>query len=448
SAGAILPPSTYASEQVSERTRYFEGANTLRLDRKFNDWLLGSAGYLYSKLDADSGFNLITMTLPGFPSPGDQRWNVPQITLEKESHVANLNGLFGPWDGLVISTGVQGELTREEGMGGGMIIQGPPFTPNPAFLSSDYDLSSVQGTVGLRYSGIPFTSLFADAQVEEQRIGQSESLSAERNVDKGVLSQDTAFTSQWTDFRAGFNTSPWRSVSFTADYHRNQDQSWYNNDPLLQPPGFHDGYPGFLSARDILTEEVETKLALRLTARLKTTLSYQYRTTGYAETTEPFIDSGIIYSPGGGLGSGRDRENIYSLNTTYSPTARLFLSGTFSYQRSVAESANANSPSIVPYRGDIYSVIANAVYNLNAATDVFAGVTYAAANYGQLQSTALPLGLEYTEENVQVGITRRFGKNISSKLQYRYGSYDDPSLGGAANYRAHAVFLTMTYRMN
>ncbi len=170
------------------------------------------------------------------------------------------------------------------------------------------------------------------------------------------------------DFRAGFNTSPWRSVSFTADYHRNQNQSWYDNDPLLEPPGFHDAYPAFIEARNVLTEEAEAKLTLRLTSRIKTTLSYQYRTTYYGETTAPFVNGGITYTPGGSLPIGRDRGQIYSLNTTLALTARLYLSTTFSYQRSSAVTASDNSPAIAPYRGDIYTVIANSVYNLNDKT--------------------------------------------------------------------------------
>jgi opacity protein-like surface antigen len=58
----------------------------------------------------------------------------------------------------------------------------------------------------------------------------------------------------------------------------------------------------------------------------------------------------------------------------------------------------------------------------------------------------LPLGIEYQRRSVQVGLSRKFGKNVSAKLQYRYDYYDEPSGGGADNFRAQSVFAVVTYR--
>ena len=35
---------------------YFQGANSIRLEKKFKDWLFGSGGYFYSKLNAEDSF--------------------------------------------------------------------------------------------------------------------------------------------------------------------------------------------------------------------------------------------------------------------------------------------------------------------------------------------------------------------------------------------------------
>src|SRR6201999_4470714 len=106
------------ADNIREGYSYFQGANTIRLERKFNDWLYTSGGYLYSKLNADASFNLDTMNISGF-SIGDSHFNVPQITLSKESHVGNLNALLGPFAGLTISTGVQAESSRQHSFGTG-----------------------------------------------------------------------------------------------------------------------------------------------------------------------------------------------------------------------------------------------------------------------------------------------------------------------------------------
>jgi hypothetical protein len=429
-------------QTVSEGTTYFQGANTIRLEKKFSDWFFGSAGYLYSKLNADSSFAMAEPTLL-------QQVNIPQITLEKESHVGNVNGLIGPFDGLVISTGVQAEWTRQSGFGSGIVeeeIPPPPFTLIPFNVSSDYDTTSLQENLALRYSGIPFTALFAEGRFEQQNMGQYDQFSAAQDIlNKAVILQHTAFSSQSSDLRFGFDTSPWRSASFSAHYRRYEDDSQYDSDPLVQPSP--TAYPTFIRSRELITDEVEAKLVLHPSTRFKTTVSYQYHADDYGLNTSPYVTFGNVISPGGQLMAGEDHSHIFSINTTLTPTPRLYLSATFSYAVSTLETAADGSPAVVPYRGDTYTVLADGAYVLSQTTDVFAGYSFSEANYGQNNFAAgLPLGIQYQQHSAQVGLTRRFGKNISAKLQYRFNYYDEPSSGGANNYRANSVFGVLTFR--
>src|SRR6202012_4323024 len=70
-------------QSESQGTTYFQGANTLRLEKKINDWSFASAGYLYSQLNADSTLTLTEPTL-------SEQTGLPRITLHRESHVGNL----------------------------------------------------------------------------------------------------------------------------------------------------------------------------------------------------------------------------------------------------------------------------------------------------------------------------------------------------------------------
>jgi len=431
-------------QSVNEGTRYWQGANTIRLERKFNDWMFASAGYLYSKLNADSTFAMADPTLL-------QQVSITRITLEKESHVGNLNGLLGPFDGLVISSGVQAEWTRQTGFGTGTYdqqIPPPPFTDVlvPFDEASDYDESSLQENLALRYSKIPFTALYAEGRFEQQNIGQSDRFDAAQDIlSKAVFFQHTAFSSQSSDLRAGFNTSPWRSVDLNAQYRRYEDDSQYDSDPLVQP--VQTAYPTFIRSRELITDEVESKLVLHLTPDFKTSLSYQFQTTRYALDTSPYILFGNVISPGGQLLGGRDRSHIFSVNTTLKPVRRLYLSTTFSYQTFTLVTSADGSPAVVPYRGDIYSVLADGTWVWDQATDLFAGYVFSAANYGQNNfAGGLPLGIQYRRHSAQVGLTRRFSKNVSAQLQYRFDYYDEPSSGGANNYRAHSVFGVVTFQ--
>ena len=430
-------------ESVSEGTTYFQGANTIRLEKKFSDWFFGSAGYLYSKLNADSAFSMDVPTLL-------QITTVPQITLEKESHVGNVNGLIGPFDGLIISTGVQAEWTRQHGFGDGTFDQQVPPPPVadeivPFNVASDYDETSLQENLSLHYSKIPFTALFAEARMEQQNIWQYDQFSASQDIlNKAVFLQHTAFSSQSSDLRFGFSTSPWRSVSFTAHYRRYEDDSQYDSDPLVQP--IATAYPTFVRSRDLITDEVEAKLVLHPSTRFKTSLSYQYHATDYDLNTSPYVSFGNVISPGGQLVAGEDRSHVFSINATLTPMRRLYLSTTFSYETSIATTAAGGSPAVVPYQGDIYTVLANGTCVLSQTTDLFAGYSFSEANYAQNNfAGGLPLGIQYQRHSAQVGLARRLGKNISAKLQYRFDYYNEPSSGGAANYRAHSIFGTLTF---
>ena len=431
-------------QSVNQGTTYFQGANTIRMEKMFSDWFLGSAGYLYSKLDADSFFTMSEPTLL-------QQVSVPQITLERESHVGNLNGLLGPFDGLVISSGVQVELSRQTGFGTGTLdqqIAPPPFTNLliPFDESSDYDKQSIQEDLALHYSEIPFTSLFAEGRFEQQNIGQSDQFAASQDIlNKAVFSQHTAFSSQSSDLRFGFNTSPWRSIDFNARYRRYEDDSQYDSDPLVQP--VQTAYPTFIRSRELTSDEVQAKLVLHLNSSLKTSLSYQYQATDYGLDTSPYISFGNVISPGGQLLAGQDRSHIFSINATLTPRPRLYLSTTFSYQTSTTTTAANGSPAVVPYQGDIYTVFASGTYIFSRTTDLFGSYAFSEANYGQNSfATGLPLGIQYVRHSVQIGLAHRFNQDISAKLQYRFDYYDEPSSGGANNYRAHSVFGVFTFR--
>jgi len=157
----------------------------------------------------------------------------------------------------------------------------PVFPLNPTIISSDYDQTSVKETAGLRYTKIPYTALFADAQLEEQRIGQFDQLSSLQDIEKSEFLQQTVFRSLASDVRAGFNVSPWQKVSLSAHYRRHEDDSHYDNAPLVQPLGNVTAYPGFIRSRDVVTDEVEGKLVLHPCTWFKTTLTYQIQSSDY-----------------------------------------------------------------------------------------------------------------------------------------------------------------------
>jgi hypothetical protein len=296
----------------------------------------------------------------------------------------------------------------------------------------------------LRYTKIPFTTLLAEARLKQESLGRFD----EQTGGLSPFVRDTDATSNWQEYRGGFSVSPWRQVSLSAQYkHRLRDTD-YDNERHETPAGLaYPGYPGFIRKRAIDTDEVETKLVIHPTTWLKTTLAYHLVATDYHTTTEATdpLHVGADATPGGTVYAGKYDAHIWSVNFTLTPHRRLYLATTFSYQKSETTTANNGDLAVAPYRGDIYSVLTSLGYVLDKVTDLSVTYSLSQANYAQHnEDWGLPLGVNYAYHGVLAGVTRRFKKNVTGRLQYGYYLHDDSSSGHFTDYAAHMVFATVT----
>ena len=426
---------------LSIRTRqdfsHVQGANTFRLEKQITDWWFGSGGYLYSRFDGDSSLNQSTVDSLSSPTFGNY-WR-DQVTLRRDSHIFSVASVFLPFDGLSLSLGAQNEFTRQEGFGDIHLDASIPpipgvITPLPATVQSDLDETKTTESALLRYTKIPFTVLFADGRFAQDSIGQFESDSP-GSPDAFTLKTD--YGNRLEDVRAGFSTSPWRWVALNAHYRYRDSDSDYNHLVDTNP-----GYPGFIRHRKILTDEVETKLVLQPVSWLKTAFTYQWTRSDYFTTTDSLL--GIPFygdvSPGGQVFASRDNAHVYGFNATFIPSQRFYFNGAFTYSDSrVTTWAQQSGGPVVPYSGGIYSVIASANYALNSKTALKASYTFSRAGYGQRNPGGLPLGLDYTQHGVAIGITRQLSARVSSTLRYHFYQYTEPSTGGFNDFTAQPV---------
>ena len=441
---------------AQEQQRYFQGANTFHVEKQFTDWLFGSGGYLYSKLNADGSMDVETLN-PAFlnttlgSAPG---WQANPIQLERESHVFSLSALLGPWQGLNLSLATQNEWTRQMGFSASDVNVFLPFAPfvfpvqPPEQNHSDWDRASFSQDIGLRFTKIPFTTLFADARLEQDDVGQFE----EQDGGLTPYLRDTDVRSRLIDTRVGFNSSPWRRLSLSGTYRRYDNRTDYNNNLKESLGQFFEGYPAFITQRDLLSDDAQSKLAFQWVAWLKTSLTYEWQENHYRTTTDPVSDllTGAPggTSPGGNLLAGTYDAHITSLNAVLTPWRRFFLSSTLAYQHARTVTAANASPSVSPYAGNIYSIICSGDYALNAKTDLIVAYSFSTADFAQKNLTAgLPLGIDYHQHTLQAGLKRQLGKGKTINVQYRYYRYDEPTSGTINNFEAHGVFATLNCRL-
>lgn len=438
-----------ALTQANEDQKYFQGANTFHVEKQFTGWLFGSGGYLYSKLNADGSQGVETIN-PAFLSstPGvAPGWQASPIELERESHVFSLGARLGSWEGLTFSLGTQNEWTRQMGMGGAEVNVALPFAPfifpiePPEQFHSDWDRSIFNQNISVRFTKIPFTTVYAEGALQQANSGQFE------EADSGLTPylRQTDIKGRLADLRAGFNTSPWRQLSLSGRYRRYDNTTDYNNnlkEALGQP---FEGYPAFITHRDLLSDDAQAKLAFQWTAWLKTSLSYEWLENHYRTTTDP-VSGGI--SPGGNLLAGTYDSQITSLNATLTPWRRLFVSATFAYQHDRTMTAANGSASVAPYAGNVYSLILNGTYALDAKTDLIATYAFSTADFAQQNLQAgLPLGIDYHQHTLGAGVRRQIAKGKTLNLEYRFYRYTEPSSGTVNDFTANGVFAMLNLRL-
>ncbi|HKS37325.1 MAG TPA: c-type cytochrome domain-containing protein [Verrucomicrobiae bacterium] len=431
-----------------ETYRHFQAANTLRTEKQLREWLFLSGGYLYTHLDGDGAFGQafgsVSAAFPTFTGDTSDR-----IALKQDSHTVNLNTMLGPWRGLTLSAGVQSEWMRREGLSDLLVSAFPAALP--AAASSNMDKWVLEEDVALRYNTVPYTVFYAEGRFQQEQIDHFESafLGLQNQFDDSRdFVRDTDAIGDLRQYKAGFTFSPAPRVSWEASYKFREKKNEY--DHSLDSDGSPvNGYPAFIRSRDIIGDEIETRLVLRLASWAKTTLKYQRSATDY-HTSVADLTSGItnVIYPGGEILAGNEDAHVYSVNATITPWRRLYGSATFSYRDSRLVSFVNGAGMIAAYEGDIYSVLSSGTFALNDRTDFRATYSFSRADYRQDNEAAgLPLGIRYDRHGLLAGLTRKFTQNLTGSVQYGFFRYREPTAAGANDYKAHAIMASLALKL-
>jgi hypothetical protein len=420
---------------IHEDYRHDEFFNTFRMDQHVNDKVYWSIGYLFTTL---SGNGDLTLNTQLFDAPFDRNWVTRVIDVDLDSHVVNLNTMFGPFAGLSISAGVQAEKTTGNGFTDALLTElaGGGATNSPAALiRSSTDKCSLEKTLGLRYTKIPFTMLYAEGRWTEQQIDLNERETQDAVLDFARKTDTDIFRQ---DYIVGFNTAPIPRVTLAGRYRH----SIYGND-YEHTTDTVAGYPAFITGQDFIEDEITTKLTLRPCRYFNVAFKYQKLATDISTTTE----SVPLLAPGGGLKSGNFDANIYSVSATLTPISRLYLTGLFSLQDTRTIAFANDNPAVIPYHGNVWTVMGAAGYALDNKTDVNVEYTYSRTDNTTVNSSAgLPLGLSDQRTGLLVGLTRRISNNVVARLRYGFYDYNDRSGGGIDNYTAHLASASCIVR--
>lgn len=416
---------------------YWRGANALRLERNLRDWLYVSGGYLYSRLDDDGGFRLQSFSPSDPTTPPSLDQSSDDITIRRQSHVINANTLIGPWEHLHFYAGLQAEWTRQEGFAAGQSFG------QPTSYDANIDRAATDENFGVRYAGLPGTILWAETRFQQDSYSHFEEGLADAQQQ---FLRDTDADGSLAEYETGFSVAPWRPVNFQAKYrHRDRNNDYdHLRDVDLFSSG--NGYPAFIRSRDTETDEIEARLVYQATRWLKTTLKYSSAATDYTTATAAWQDIGQVPPadyPASSIQSGEYDAQTVSAGFVLTPWQRLHLGTTVGWTTSRTRSGINNGAEVVPYKGDTWNLFNSLTYVLDEKTDLLATYLFSTADFTQDNADAgLPLGIAYTRHAATAGVSRRLKHDRTIRVEYGYFTYDEPTLGGAADYTAHALFAS------
>ena len=433
-----------ASQSMNQSVNYTQGEDHFLVTRQVTEWWRISAGGLYSRYDGTSDFDLSGANAAGVPIAGAS-WQAQGVTLERDSRVVSLASLIQPFRGLNLSAASQAEWTHEAGMGEEALDFGSPGLPLPGTISANQNQTEFSEQLDAKFDRLPRTVLFAEARLQQESVAESDAADGGIAGYDGVpaIGEQTDTYERFYDARAGFTTSP-QSWLELGGYARIRDSHTSYHDFAVTPG---NGYPGFITDRDIALDEFEGHLVLRPASWLNARLTYRWNETRYTGATGSVTNyDGSLLTPAGPDFDGRTSSDNLGLSLTYTPGSRFYCSGSFIYGYSRTTTVSSAEPEVVPYSGNTYTLDASAGFALNAKTRLKVTYEYSQATYGQNNLSGLPLGLAFTRQEVRASLTRQLTKRLTGSLQYQFSQYNEPSSGNVNNFTANGIFATLAWR--
>jgi hypothetical protein len=463
--GPVVSNRTVTARETYQHDAFF---NTFHLESHVHEMVYLSMGYLFMDLRGDAGWDVNTydglgnLLLVGGTPPAVSRDRDQQtlfVNLDQNSHVWNGNIMVGPFFKKSTSFygGIQAEKTETDSAGAAELFEGTEAPAEASTFSSNNDKSWFQERIGVRFTGIPHTTLFAEGKFDQGNHGllEQEIVTGLPNPTNLVETLDryTDTDTERQEYKVGFNTAPIRQVMLSGNYRHSRRVNRHNNlidtetldldtnlDGIVDTveAEHQDGYSAFIDRQTLITDDVAVKLTVRPHTKMNVSFKYQYVTTK--------IDT--IFETAGSSGETGDYQaNIYTVGATVVPINRLYCTALFSYQDTHTTSQDNGSLAIATSNGDVYSVVAGAGYALDDKTDLRLDYSFSLANNSEgISLTGLDLGADYTRHGVSVNLSRKLRENIIASLRYGYYDLKDDAAGGFNNYSAHLVGGSCTIR--
>lgn len=448
-------PGEAANRYVTQRDIFESDMFNARAftETRFNDAVLLTTGYSYTRLNTDIGGSRIygaSFDAPYLPVyPGKQARDEGFVNLSGGSivdqYVMNLSLRLELAEDWVLVPSLRAE--RLDTTGSAAFTEnttgtGAGFPASSAVMLNSRQKGFVSFTEAMEARFTGFTNWVLYTRGEWSQIdGYLRELEQDLTAGAAGVSRSTdseRFTQKYT---LGANWYPLRRLHLSGQYYHKHRRNDFTHlaDSTPNTAGT-DRYPAYIREHTFQTDDFNLRATWRPQPNVTSVTRYDFQVS----TIETFGGSLA------GIESAQTTAHIISQNLTWVPWSRLFLQGSFSYALDSTTTpyssiTGAAANLVSDARNDYWQTSVAATFVVDDKTDLQASYFFYNANNFINSTVTMPYGTGAQDHSVNAALIRNFSKNVRGTVSYGYFAHRDETSGGRDNYDAHLIFSTVTY---
>ncbi|MBI2870651.1 MAG: hypothetical protein HYY14_02945 [Candidatus Omnitrophica bacterium] len=301
---------------------------------------------------------------------------------------------------------------------------------------STNDSTAVRWGEGLNihYTGIPYTALYSELELEQSRI-KLEEQSVSYATGAVSFERDTITDADRGTVTVGGRVTPVHYVDLTTHYRHRRDNQDYD-DLFETDPGSTAARSAFMDGMSIDTDEIMARVSLRPVRKVRTSFRYQLQDKDYLTRAESEPRRKSEFT-----------SHTYTYDLTIHVLRELMLMGSFSHQTAatVTPARLAASGQVPVFNADVNTWLVGADYMMRPNLTLDASAQYSEAdNFNDFTSTGLPLGADFGQIDLTCGLRCELAQDTSVRAEYGYYHYQPGSQAEIGKYKAHLVSLAVS----
>lgn len=415
----------------------FVFSNTTKLAKWFNnDRALVSGGHHYVHISNSELENIReldeSMAPRSFSANAHNRFNnLAENDLGQNSMV--LNGMVIPFKNTQIITRLKGEVIEREGNSvyNDEITDPPDSSINRSQYSDNYnEIQKIGESIALRFKGIPRTSLYTEAELEQVHDDLNEdreSVRGQSTPSNGdTFERATVTQSNRGVWATGVSIWPWSFFNLGSQFRlkRNNNDFDHHRETIA-------GSTAFFDMINVRTAEYTLRTAIKPCRYAQGSFRYVLQATDY-------------FTRINGDDRVRTEGNINNLvfDITLTPIPTLMIVGSYTISRNEVTNALARSEPAIPtptFRSDVDTLMLDFTFFPDERLSFNSNVYYSFADNYDDYVLSVPLGASFDRSGIGAGVKFKVNEKTNVDLGYDYQNYAPDARFSAADYSAHLI---------